>query len=57
VLFRSRELPLIISTIKAFSDGKVRIEGGKIIDNKGKTIAAYDLTKDVDAAVKGILTT
>jgi phosphoribosylglycinamide formyltransferase-1 len=53
----ARELPLIISTIKAFSEGKVRIEGGKIIDSKGKIITAYDLTQDVDKAVKDILTT
>ena len=52
----AREIPLIISTIKAFSEGKVRIEDDKIVGSKGKIVTGYDLTQEVDKAVKGILT-
>ncbi|MEA1958760.1 MAG: formyltransferase family protein [Chloroflexota bacterium] len=50
-----RELPLIIATIKAFSEGKVRIEGDEIVNSRGKPIKGYNLTKEVDKKVKGIL--
>jgi len=47
----AREFPLIISTLKAFSQGKVRIAGGKVIDTSGKSIAAYDLTEEINELV------
>ena len=39
--------------MKAFSEGRVRIEKGKIVDSKGKPIKAYSLTKEIDEIVKG----
>jgi phosphoribosylglycinamide formyltransferase 1 len=49
-----REVPLIIATLKAFSDGKLKItKDRKVVDAKGSPISGYDLTKEVDAAVKG----
>lgn len=55
VLFRlirqcglGREFPLIVSTLKAFSQGKIRIEAGKIVDHKGHYMTGYDLTDDID---------
>ena len=48
----ARELPLIIATIKAFSQGRVKIQGNTIIDSKGKPIKAYDLSREVDKAVQ-----
>ena len=48
-----REQPLIVATVKAFAEGKVRIEKGKIVDSKGKVIKAYSLTKEIDEIVKG----
>lgn len=48
-----REFPLIISTLKAFSEGRVRIEEGKIVNDKGGVIDGYNLTEEIDAAVKG----
>ena len=44
----AREFPLIISTLKAFSQGKVRIKAGKVVDSDGKLIAAYDLTEEIN---------
>jgi len=48
-----REFPLIIATIKAFSEGRVRIEGGRVVDSSGKAIDAYNLTEDIDNKIKG----
>jgi folate-dependent phosphoribosylglycinamide formyltransferase PurN len=45
----TREFPLLLATIKAFSQGKLNIERGKVVDAKGKTIEGYDLTKEIEA--------
>ncbi len=50
-----REHPLVVTTIKAFSQGNVRIEDGKVVDSSGKPIAGYDLTREIDEAIKGKL--
>lgn len=47
-----REFPLIVSTVKAFSEGRVRIEGGQILDCGGIPIPGYDLTEEIDQAVR-----
>lgn len=46
-----REFPLIVSTVKAFSEGRVRIEGGRILDREGNAISGYDLTGEIDRAL------
>ncbi|MBE0480570.1 MAG: phosphoglycerate transporter [Dehalococcoidia bacterium] len=43
-----RELPLIIATVKAFSEGRVRIQDGRVTDDAGRTIEAYSLTREID---------
>lgn len=51
-----RELPLIVSTIKAFSEGKVRITvDKKVVDAEGRPIIGYNLTEEIDRKVHGIL--
>ena len=47
-----RELPLVIATVKAFSERRVRIENWKVVDSKGKHLKAYSLTKEIDEIVK-----
>jgi folate-dependent phosphoribosylglycinamide formyltransferase PurN len=47
----AREFPLIISTLKAFSQGKVRIRSGEIVDASGKPIDGYDLTDEIDKLI------
>lgn len=48
----ARELPLVISTVKAFSEGKVRITADKrVVDGEGKAISGYDLTGEIDERV------
>jgi hypothetical protein len=50
----AREFPLIVSTIKAFSQGKIRITKEKqVIDAAGKPIKGYNLTDEIDKIVKG----
>ena len=48
----AREIPLVISTIKAFSEGRIKIDGGKVVDAKGKPIKGYDLSREIDKKVK-----
>ncbi len=43
----AREFPLIIATIKAFSEGRVKIESGRVLDSSGKPIKEYDLTAEI----------
>jgi len=47
----AREFPLIISTLKAFSQGKVGIEKGKVVDADGKPINGYNLTDEINEQV------
>lgn len=46
-----REFPLIIATVKAFSEGKVRVQAGQVLDGHGKIIVGYDLTQEIDRLV------
>lgn len=51
-----RELPLIIATIKAFSQGRVKITTDKrVVDDEDKPIYGYNLTREINEAVKGML--
>jgi len=47
----AREFPLITSTLKAFSQGKVKIMAGKVIDAEGKPINGYNLTDEINEQV------
>jgi len=52
----ARELPLIITTIQAFSQGKVRItEDKRVVDAAGRPIQGYDLSAEIDKKVSGTL--
>ena len=44
----AREFPLIISTLKAFSQGKIKIIAGKVVDAEGKPINGYNLTGEIE---------
>jgi len=53
----AREFPLIISTLKAFSQGKIKITAGKnLIDSEGRPINGYNLTDEIDGQIKGATT-
>ena len=44
-----REIPLLLMTMKALAEGEVRIEGGKVLDVRGKETGSLCLNKEVDA--------
>jgi phosphoribosylglycinamide formyltransferase-1 len=46
-----RELPLIVATVKAFSEGRVRIDNGRVLDSSGQTIVAYSLTREIEETI------
>lgn len=48
----AREFPLITTTIKAFTEGRVRIEQGKVVDASGKSVNGCDLTAEIDEIVR-----
>ena len=48
----AREFPLIIATIKSFSEGKIKVTPDKqVVDVHGKPISGYDLTEEIDKQV------
>lgn len=47
----AREFPLIVATLKAFSEGSVKIETGKVVDAQGKPIPGYDLTREIELRI------
>ena len=49
----AREFPLIISTLKALSQGELSIRDGKVIDARGRSIDGYDLSSKINKAIKG----
>ena len=51
----AREFPLIIATIKAFSEGRVWVEEGSVVDREGKPVKGYNLTEEIDKAIRGTL--
>ena len=51
-----RELPLTVATIRAFSQGRVKItKDRQVIDAAGHVIDGYDLTAEIDNMVKDLL--
>ncbi len=48
-----REIPLIITTIRAFSEGRVKVSPDKqITDAAGRPISGYDLTEEIEEYLK-----
>jgi phosphoribosylglycinamide formyltransferase 1 len=47
-----RETPLIIHTLRSFSEGKIKIDSNKrLLDSNGLPIAGYDLTAEIDREI------
>lgn len=47
----ARELPLVVETLRAFADGRVRIEGKRVLDREGREVPGYDLTEEIERVV------
>ena len=48
----ARELPLIVATLRVFANAEVKIRAGVVVDRQGRPIRGYDLTDEIDRAVK-----
>jgi len=46
-----REFPLVISTIRAFSEARVKIENGQVVDGNGRVIPGCDLTCEIEKLI------
>jgi len=51
----AREIPLVIETLKAFADGRVRISDKQVLSSEGRFVRGYDLTEDIGQAVASAL--
>jgi len=52
-----RELPLIVMTLKSLSEKRVKIENGKVLDDKGKEIDGFCLNEEVERYLSEIPST
>lgn len=46
-----REVPLVVETLRAFADGRIRIQDKRVVDAGGNPINGYDLTGEIEAMV------
>ncbi len=47
-----REIPLLVLTLKALAEGKVRIEGGKVLNEWGEESTGLSLTEQIEEYLK-----
>ncbi len=47
-----REVPLVVETLRAFADGRIRIEDKQVVDDSGNVIEGYDLTDEIESIVR-----
>lgn len=46
-----RETPLLLETLRSLADGRVRVQGGRVVDGKGAQIDGLCLTDEVERAL------
>ncbi len=52
----ARELPLVVATLRAFAEGRLRLEGGRLLDASEREVrGGLDLSSKIDAAVAPML--
>jgi phosphoribosylglycinamide formyltransferase-1 len=51
----TRELPLIVATLRAFADDRLRFERLRVVTADGQPVHGYDLTPEVEAAAAPML--
>ena len=49
----AREQPLIVATLKAFSEGRIKVQRQQVLDAQGKPVLGYDLTREIEAKISG----
>ena len=51
----TRELPLIVATLRTFAGGRLRFRGLEVVTADGQPLHGFDLTPEVEAAVAPLL--
>ncbi len=52
----ARELPLVVETLRALADGRLRIEVGRIMARQVKVVGGYDLTPEIEGSLAKAVT-
>ena len=47
----ARELPLVVETLRAFADGRLRLEGERIMTGDTRVVGGYDLTPEIEGTL------
>jgi folate-dependent phosphoribosylglycinamide formyltransferase PurN len=47
----ARELPLVVETLRAFADGRLRLEGDRIMAGETRVVGGYDLTPEIEGTL------
>jgi phosphoribosylglycinamide formyltransferase-1 len=47
----ARELPLVVETLRAFADGRLRIVDGRIMSGDTKIVGGFDLTPEIEGSL------
>jgi hypothetical protein len=46
-----RELPLVVESLRALADGRLRLENGQIFAGDVRVVRGYDLTPEIEGAL------
>ncbi|MBI5287922.1 MAG: phosphoglycerate transporter [Chloroflexi bacterium] len=49
-----RELPLVVETLRALGDGRLRIEGGRIFAGEVRVVRGFDLTPEIEGSLANV---
>jgi len=52
----AHEVPLLVETLRAFGDGRIRIDGERIMTGDTKIVGGYDLTPEIESLLSRALT-
>jgi folate-dependent phosphoribosylglycinamide formyltransferase PurN len=47
----ARELPLVVETLRAFADGRLRLEEGRIMAGGTRVVHGFDLTPEIEGSL------
>lgn len=49
----AREQPLVVETLRAFAEGRLRVRDKRVVDAEGREIEGYDLTQAIERSLAG----
>ena len=50
----ARELPLVVETLRAFADGRLRLQDGEILAGGTRIVHGFDLTPEIEGSLAKI---